>query len=229
MKKALALVLSLIMLFALVACGSEKAAPAAEKEAAPAAEAAPAEETAPAEEAAAVTEPTDAEPVVNLNGDYAGAGEGTVLLTSVGQSADSATMGTLLKKAGVEYVDNGVATADDLDGVGVVFVAAGASTKGLGNAGITIEDEMARAEALLAACKEKGISVVCCHIGGSARRGGTSDQFIQLVMDYSNYMIVVADGNTDGLFTDYCAANSIPLTLVKSMANVLTPLGEIFG
>ena len=235
MKKLIAILLALVLVLAMTACGSEETATPAAEEAAPAATeeaATPAEEAAPAA-AEESLEVSDATPVVNAYGTFdKSLISGGVLLTSVGQSADGATMETLLKKSGVEYTANFTATDADLDGIGVLIVATGASTKGLGNAGISIEDETSRSEALLKACDEKGITVIMCHIGGSARRGGTSDQFIQLVMEHSAYMIVVADGNTyDGSFSisDYCKDNSVPLTLVKSMSNVLTPLGEIFG
>lgn len=225
MKKLTALLIAAVMVFALAACGSS-AEPAAQ--AAPAQQAAPAE-SAPAEEAApAATEVSDANPVVNIGEFDNSVISGSVLLTSVGQSADSSMMEALLKKVGVEYTLNNTATADDLGAYGTVVVVAGASTKGLGAAGISTDDEMARAEALLAACKEAGKPVVMVHIGGESRRGSLSDQFTQVVMDNADYMVVVADGDKDGFFSNY-AANGTPLTLVKSLANVVTPLSEVFG
>ena len=226
MKKITALALAVLMVLALCACGSTEtaAAPAAEEAAA-----------APAE-AAAFTEPTKDEPVVSLNGEFkADLGKGSVLVTSVGQSADAAMMENILKKAGVEFTSNTSATADDLSGVGTIIVVAGASTKGLGAAGISTEDELARAQELLAACKENGISVILTHIGGSARRGSLSDQFTQLVMDNADCMLVVNDGEYDGngthdqFFSNYAAANSIPLTLLNNVAACVEPLTNIFA
>lgn len=241
MKKLIALVLALIMVLALCACGGDTAtAPApeaAKEEAAPAPVEEAKEEAAPApaeEEAAAPAEGgtycTDETPVVTLYGDFTAANvNGNVLVTNVGQNADSATMESLMKKAGAAYDTNNLATAEDVTSYGTVIVVCGASGKGLGSAGISQEEELARAEELLKACKDNGITVILAHLGGSGRRGTTSDQFIEVVMGSADYMLVVEDGNFDGFFTDYCEKNNVPLTLVKSAKNAASLVGDLFA
>lgn len=234
MKKILALILAAVMLFALCACGSKTEAPAAAAaEPAPAAEepAAAAEPAAEAPAAEVVTEVSAENPVVNLNGEFdASAVNGSILLTSVGQSGDVSMMEAIFKKIGVAYEIDALATTDSLDGVGCVIAVVGASQKGLGAAGIKIEDELSRAQEIMSYCNDNNIPVILAHVGGASRTGGSSDQLINAVLEGgASYVLVVADGDVDGIFSNYCAANSIPLTLIKSLANAVEPMTEIFG
>jgi len=216
MKKILAMILALCMVFALCACGAEEAP--AEVTQAPATEA-PVEEAAPAEEAAA---PAEFDKSLIKDGD--------VLLTSIGQSGDISMMEAIFKKVGTAYTVNATATADDVKSAGVVIAVVGASSKGLGAAGISIEDELSRTNAIMAACKEAGIPVILAHVGGASRTGGSSDQLINAVLEGgASYALVVADGDVNGIFSNYCAEHNIPLTLIQSLANAVEPLTAIFG
>lgn len=220
MKKILALILAAVMMLALVACGGSKTPDTTNA-------------TTPktTEGAGTDTEISDENPIVDLNGkfDASAIKEGKVLVTSVGQSGDVDMMGAIFKKAGVEIETNKAATAQDLDGVGVVVAVVGASSKGLGAAGISVDDELSRTNDLMAACKTAGIPVILAHVGGASRTGGSSNQLIEAVLQGgASYALVVADGDVDGIFSNYCKTNNVPLTLIKSLANAVTPLGEIF-
>ena len=154
---------------------------------------------------------------------------GDILITSIGQSADVSMLDALMKKVGATYTFNATAPADEVANYGTVILASGASSKGLGAAGISQEDELARAQAIVDTCKEKGIVVIMAHLGGSARRGALSDQFNDMALTCANYILVVEEGNDDGKFTDAAADKGIPVTLVNSIADTLTPLTDIFG
>ena len=154
---------------------------------------------------------------------------GDVLITSIGQSADVSMLDALMKKVGAEYTFNATAPADEVANYGTLILACGASSKGLGAAGISQEDELARAQAIVDTCKDKGIVVIAAHLGGSARRGALSDQFNDMALTCANYIIVVEEGNDDGKFTDAAVDKGIPVTLVNSIADTLTPLTDLFG
>ena len=66
------------------------------------------------------------------------------------------------------------------------------------------------------------------HIGGNARRKGQSDAFNQLSAEASVRMIVVKQVDEDGFFSDIAKEKKIPITLVEKIAEVATPLGELF-
>lgn len=152
-----------------------------------------------------------------------------VLVTSIGQSADVSMLDALMKKVGADYTFNATASADEVSGYSTIILACGASSKGLGAAGISQEDELARAQAIVDTCEANGITVIAAHLGGTARRGALSDQFNDMALSCASYILVVEEGNDDGKFTDAATDKGIPITLIHSIADAMTPLTELFG
>lgn len=152
-----------------------------------------------------------------------------VLITSIGQSADVSMLDALMKKVGAEYTFNATASAEEVAECKTLLLVSGASSKGLGAAGISQEDELARAEAIVQATEDNDITVIMAHLGGAARRGALSDQFNDLALSCADYILVVEEGNADGKFTDAATDAGIPVTLLYSIADAMTPLQEIFG
>ena len=156
--------------------------------------------------------------------------EAPVLVTSFGQSTDGSMIEQVMKRLKtVSYSYNPTATGADLDGVKTVVIAVGNSTKGLGAAGISQEQETARAKEFMAAVDKKGVKVILCHIGGATRRGSLSDAFADMVLPLSSYMVVKEDGNEDSKFTSYASAHSIPITLVYGSKDTVDAFRLIFN
>lgn len=170
-------------------------------------------------------------PVVTENGTFTKDNvSGPILITSIGQSADVSMLNALMGKIeGVEYDFDQLASAEAVAGYKTMILACGASSKGLGAAGISQEDEIARAEAIVKAAKDNNITVIVAHLGGVARRGALSDQFNDLALSCASYILVVEDGNDDGKFTDAAVDAGIPITLINSIKDAQTPLADIFG
>ncbi len=139
-----------------------------------------------------------------------------ILLTSCGQSADVLMVKSLLTRDSMSFRYLPNATAADVAGTGSVMLVLGGSSKGLGAAKISAEDEIARVEGLLEAAKTASVPVVALHLGGLTRRGALSDPFNQLGADGASQLIVVKGGNDDGFFTTIAAAKQIPLETAKS-------------
>ena len=155
--------------------------------------------------------------------------QGPVLVTSFGQSTDGSMIEQVMKRLKtVAYTYNPTATSADLGGVKTVVIAVGNSTKGLGAAGISQDQETARAKEFMAAVKKAGVKVICCHIGGATRRGALSDAFADMVLPLSSYILVKEDGNEDGKFTSFAAANNIPITLVSGSKATVDAFKQIF-
>ena len=155
--------------------------------------------------------------------------QGPVLVTSFGQSTDGSMIEKVMKRLKtVAYTYNPTATSADLGGVKTVVIAVGNSTKGLGAAGISQDQETARAKEFMAAAKKAGVKVICCHIGGATRRGALSDAFADMVLPLSSYILVKEDGNEDGKFTSFAAANNIPITLVYGSKDTVDAFKQIF-
>jgi hypothetical protein len=155
--------------------------------------------------------------------------EQPVLITSAGQSADVTIAGMLFKKANIQAKALPLARITDLDGVKTLVVVAGFSSKGLGAAGISREQELTRVKSLLAAAQEKKLKVVMLHIGGKARRGNQSDDFNKMAAEASSYLLVVKQGDEDQFFSKIAAENKIPISLVDKIADAVQPVGSIFA
>ena len=151
-----------------------------------------------------------------------------VFVTSFGQSTDAAMLDTVMKRIGVDYVYNATATAEAMKGYKTVIIAVGASTKGLGAAGISEADETARAKAIMEYINSNDIEVICCHIGGSARRGTLSDLYSDMVMEKASLIVLKEDANFDYKFTKYAEEHKKPISLIYATKDALTVFTEIF-
>ncbi|MFH0990695.1 MAG: DUF6305 family protein [bacterium] len=154
--------------------------------------------------------------------------EQPVLVTSAGQSADVTIAGMLFKRAKIVANTVPMAKVGDLDGVKTLVIVAGFSSKGLGAAGISREQELARVKSILATAKEKKIKILTLHLGGKARRGNQSDDFNALAAEASIHLIIVKQGDEDQFFSKIAGEKKIPIDLVDKIADAMTPLGKIF-
>ena len=155
--------------------------------------------------------------------------EGPGIITSAGQSSDVAIVKVMLNtqlKLGLEYKP--LAQPSDLAGMKTLVMSVGASTKGLGAAGLDMDKEMARATALVKAAKAASIRILVMHTGGEARRGKTSNDLIQIVAPEADYIVVVAAGNKDKLFNTLAAARNVPVVEVARMADAGSAVKAVF-
>lgn len=151
-----------------------------------------------------------------------------ILISSAGQSADVKLVNLLASREKLDATVLPGATSADLTNMKTLMIVPGFSSKGLGAAGISQEDEMTRVKTLVTAANKAEIPVLLVHIGGNARRRGQSDAFNELVANNAKQMIVVVQGNEDNFFSDIATANDTPLKLVNSISEAGAPLGELF-
>ncbi len=170
-------------------------------------------------------------------------GQEPVMLASCGQSPGPVKVKVFMDRLKMDYVYNATATAADLvtaKNAGKPFkaliIVTGASLKGMGAAGVSIEDELQRTAALIAEAKKQGILVVGAHVEGMERRaqgaapGDNSDeQSIDAVCPNSQVMIVRQDGDEDGRFTTIAQAGKIPLLLFEKNMELQDVLKNFFG
>jgi hypothetical protein len=155
--------------------------------------------------------------------------ERPALLTSVGQSSDIAIVKVMLNtqlKMGFDYKP--LAQPADLAGMKSVVIVVGASTKGLGAAGLDISKEMERATALVKAAKAAGVRILVMHTGGEARRGKTSNDVISLVAPDADGIVVVAAGNKDKLFNTLASKRNVPVVEVEKTAEAGAAVKTLF-
>jgi len=183
-----------------------------------------------------------------------------VLTTSAGQSADVNTLNVIMEQAGVQYDYCDVPTVEMIkSGVGLggikssegfhveittdleqfkegtpyqtIVFAIGASLKGMGASGLTVESEIKRLEALIAYCKKNKIFIIAVHAGGESKRGAPgsdNEKMIDTIAPFADYIIAVKDSNKDGRFTKITKDKGIPFIEVKYALGIVELMQQIF-
>jgi len=155
--------------------------------------------------------------------------EQPILITSFGQSPGAMMAKVLSKRVDLEFVYNPTVKGENLEelDINTIVAVVGASGKGLGAAGLDIEDEISRVESLLQTAEELEIPMIIMHIEGVQRRGDMSNKLIKTFVPQSEYIIVQKSGNDDGLFTKLSEENEITLEQVEKAADAAPVLNEI--
>ncbi len=161
-----------------------------------------------------------------------------VLVTSCGQSPGPLKMTVFLKQLQVEYDYKAEATAQDIASKKYksVIIVTGASLKGMGAAGVSIKDELARTNALIAEAKKQGVMLIGSHVEGMERRaqgaapGDNSDELsIDAVCPKAQLLIVRKDGDEDGRFTTISKTAKVPLILFEKNLELKGVLKNLYG
>jgi hypothetical protein len=183
-----------------------------------------------------------------------------VLNTSAGQSADVETLNVICEEAGIKYdycdaptvdlIKKGVGLADKESGPGfhvevntdfaaypkgtpykTVIFAIGASLKGMGASGLTVDAEVKRIKEIIDYCKQEKIFIIAMHAAGTSGRGAPgsdNEKMIDAVAPFADYIIVAADSNKDGRFDTIAKDKGIPITQVEYALEIVDILKEVF-
>ena len=166
-----------------------------------------------------------------------------VLITSCGQSNAPTTIKVVMQRLKMTFDIDPLATPETLQAKAkagtpykTLIITMGASLKGMGAAGIEIDDELARAAALIAEARKQGIEIIGAHIEGMKRRsqgaaaGDTTDeQSIDAVAPSSAILLVYKEGNADGRFTTIAQAKRIPLVEFERTIDLIPALEKLFA
>lgn len=183
-----------------------------------------------------------------------------VLNTSAGQSADVETLNVICEEAGVKYdfcdvptvdlIKTGVGLADKESGPGfhvevntdlaafpkgtpykTIIFAIGASLKGMGASGLTVDAEVKRLKEIIDYCKEEKIFIIAMHAAGTSGRGAPgsdNEKMIDAVTPFADYIIVAADSNKDGRFDSIAKNKGVPITQVEYALEIVDILKQVF-
>lgn len=183
-----------------------------------------------------------------------------VLTTSAGQSADVETLNVICEEAGVPYdycdvpdvdlIKSGVGLADKESGEGfhvevntdltaypkgtpykTIIFAIGASLKGMGASGLTVDAEVNRLKEIIDYCKKENIFIIAMHVAGTSGRGAPgsdNEKMIDTVAPFADYIIVTADSNKDGRFDTIAKDKGIAITQVEYALEIVDILKQVF-
>lgn len=134
-------------------------------------------------------------------------------VTSIGQAADYDTLVTLLTSSrvglaeGEDFTANSTLSSSAVAAGDTVIIVAGASTKGMGGAGVDAASEIQRAQDFAA---RDDINIIVAQLGGSARRGETSDAIFAALCPAASVTLIVSSADDDGMFSNtWCASTPL--------------------
>jgi porphobilinogen deaminase len=170
-----------------------------------------------------------------------------VLITSCGQSPGPIMLKVVFMRLKLEAEPKAfevieLATAEDLKAMEEagtpyksLIIVMGASLKGMGAAGISIDDELSRTSKLIEEARRQGITIIGAHIEGMKRRaqgaavGDNTDELsIDAVAPKSDLLVIIKEGNTDGRFTTIANEKNIPMIEAEKTLDLLSEFKKLF-
>ena len=139
--------------------------------------------------------------------------------------------GTLTEEEDFYYVDVPYAADVDARDYSAIVIVIGSTDKGLGATGITIDQEIARVDEVVARANEKGVPVIAVMLEKDKRsdvKTNANERCIDAVCPHASWMIVTADVNTDGRYDAFKAENGTPLTVLDSSMDFISLVQQAF-
>lgn len=170
-----------------------------------------------------------------------------VQITSCGQSPGPVMLKVFFMKLKFDfkpkaYEVNTLATAEDLitrkkegNPFKTLIIVMGASLKGMGAAGTSIDEEIARITKLMEEARHQNMTIIGAHIEGMKRRaqgatiGDNTDELsIDAVAPHSDILLIKKDGNADNRFTIISNEKNIPMIELEKNTDLLSALKNLF-
>jgi len=137
-------------------------------------------------------------------------------MTTSGQGPDGMMLDILMNKAmGVPMKFDTVLKAENCQDVKTLIFVVGYSGKGMTAASINDAAEEARVKALVELAAKNEAYVVIVHMGGTTRRGASSDKFTDMAAVGAHLIVVIPDSNKDGYFNKMAEAKGAKLNVVE--------------
>ncbi|MFW5981075.1 MAG: DUF6305 family protein [bacterium] len=162
--------------------------------------------------------------------------EEPMIVTTCGQSPGSLMAQQLAKSEGIEVVREDLLDAEYLqekqeadEGFNTLFITIGTSGKGLGAAGIDMNDEEERINAIIEEARKQDIVIIGGQIEGKARRVDKADEkSMEMVAPQSDILIVHEEANQDNYYTDLAEEQDVPIYIIEDTKETAEVLVELF-
>ncbi len=153
------------------------------------------------------------------------------LMTAAGQTPDALMVKIVAQKNKLDFTFEALAEADDLAGNKTLVLVMGVSMKGLGSAGIDMDEEFDRINGMIEKARKDDIGIIGIFAGGAGGRGGRdelTDSVIAEVAPRVDYLVVIKTGDKDGYLKSIAEKNSIPLTYMNTIMDMNKIVPQIF-
>ena len=163
--------------------------------------------------------------------------ETPLVVTTCGQSPGALMIWVLSKQIKLPCDREDLLTAEHLKAKAeegnpykTLIITTGTSMKGMGAAGVDIDYEVARIEAIIEEAKKEGILIIGAHIEGMARRVDATDAAsIATVIPESKLLLIREDSNEDGYFTKAAEEQGIPIITFKETLDLTDIFKQLFN
>ena len=160
-----------------------------------------------------------------------------LVVTTCGQSPGALMVWVLSKQIKLPCDRDDLLTAEHLKAKAeegnpykTLIITTGTSMKGMGAAGVDIDFETARIEAVIEEAKKEGILIIGAHIEGMARRVDATDAAsIATVIPESKLLLIREDSNEDGYFTKAAEEQGIPIITFKETLDLTDVFKQLFN
>jgi len=160
-----------------------------------------------------------------------------LVVTTCGQSPGALMIWVLCKQIKLPCDRDDLLTAEHLKAKAdegnpykTLIITTGTSMKGMGAAGVDIDFEVARIEAIIEEAKKEGILIIGAHIEGMARRVDATDAAsIATVIPESKLLLIREDSNEDGYFTKAAEEQGIPIITFKETLDLTDVFKQLFN
>lgn len=152
-----------------------------------------------------------------------------VYLTSFGQSIEIEDLAQTMEAIEpLDFFMDNYLEIKDIENDSVLLIVVGCSVKGLQEVGVTTEDESLRAEKIFTKKESKNITIIAFHIGGTLRRGRTSDDLIKHVFSNADFNIFYKVGDFDNKLSLFSYDNNVKMYAYDAPTQLLVVLKKLY-
>jgi len=155
-----------------------------------------------------------------------------VLITACGQSPGGVYVKVVGRQLKMDVDLEDMATAATLATrpYKTLIIITGTSLKGMGSAGVELDDEIRRCTDLVKAARTAGVKIIVAQVEGASRRVDESDeQSIRSMTPLADLLITHNQANKDGYFTKTAAEKKIPQIFIDQQLDLLKIFPQIFS
>lgn len=155
-------------------------------------------------------------------------GSEPLMITSAGQSTDIYVVKDIANKLMIDNYFMPLATFEEIGDVNSAVIVIGYSEIGIRLNDLAFEEEKKRVENLVQEIKKRNISLVTVYLRGSQMLSTENKDLLNLVIDYTDYLIVTEENGDNSYFEELSSKVKIPITIVDNVNEVSEPFVSVF-